>query len=72
MEITLVDLDPELAADRVVSRYLNTGRLVDPEYVIEKVGTRPRETYAALRDHNAVARFRWLDQDVQRGQPPMS
>ena len=43
---------------------------VDPEFVLETVGTRPRETYAALRDHSAVAKFRWLDQDVQRGQPP--
>ena len=69
-EIILVDLDPELAAGRSVARYLNTGRFVDPHYVLGKVGTRPRETYAALRDHQAVARFRWLDQDVQRGQPP--
>ena len=69
-EIILVDLDPELAAGRSVARYLNTGRFVDPHYVLGKVGTRPRETYAALRDHQAVAKFRWLDQEVQRGQPP--
>ena len=81
IELILVDLDVQLAAGRSVSRYMNTGRFVDPQYVLEKVGTRPRETYAALQGHNAVARFRWLDkdylipgssgtQDVQRGQPP--
>ena len=70
IELILVDLDPQLAAGRTVARYLNTGRFVDPHYVLGTVGTRPQETYAALRSHEAVARFRWLDQDVQHGQPP--
>ena len=69
-ELYLVDLDPELAADRVVTRFLETGLFVDPAYVLNRVGTKPRESFEELKGHPAVARFTWLDQDVPFGQPP--
>ena len=65
-----LDLDPELAADRVVTRFYEKGRFVDPDYVLNVVGTHPRAVFLELKNHPAVARFTWLDQDVEFGQPP--
>ena len=51
VEFSLVDLDPELAADHVVKRFYERGRFVDPEFVLEVVGTHPRAVFQELKNH---------------------
>lgn len=66
----LNDLPPEQAAQRAVTRFEETGRFVDPNYVLNEVGTNPRRSYAALKTHAAVVDYAAYSNDVPKGQPP--
>lgn len=63
------DLPPEKAAARAAKRFLETGRFVDPHYVLNIVGTKPRETYDALKKHPAIADYAAYSNDVAKGEP---
>ncbi len=64
-----VDLPSEEAARRAYNRYLETGRFVDPEYVLG-VGMKPKENFAILVDEGVPHGYSEYSNDVPRGQQP--
>ena len=65
-----VDLPAEKAMQRTVTRYVETGRAVDPAY-IEKLGNQPRETFDKLRDRDdLVDADSEVSTDVNFGEKP--
>lgn len=65
-----VDLDPAEAAMRAVTRYQETGRFVDPDYVL-KVGKSPEMTYNAIKSDPRVASYEAYSNDVPFGSQPV-
>jgi len=62
VDIAHVAATPEISARRNIARFLNTGRLVKPEYITE-VGDKPRKTAYMLRgDAND-----FIDADTSKG-----
>ena len=50
-DLCLVDLAPMLAAGRTVSRFLSSGRFVDPIYTLDVMGTNPQTAFEELKTH---------------------
>ena len=50
-DLYLVDLAPMLAAGRTVSRFLSSGRFVDPIYTLDVMGTNPQTAFEELKTH---------------------
>ena len=63
-------LDPNLAAQRAVTRFNETGRFVDPHYVMNEVGLRPKQTYDILKNNENVTSYHSYDNNVPIGQQP--
>lgn len=66
--VQYVDLPIEKATERAIARFRKTGRFVSPEY-IASVGTKPKETYEALKNERAAEEFKAYSTDVEFGQP---
>lgn len=65
----LVDLPANEAARRAWSRYKETGRFVNPEYVLS-VGLKPRKTFAKLKTEVNIDGYSAYSNDVPFGQKP--
>ena len=63
-----LELPPELSASRAVERFQETGRFVDPDYIFNRVGWTPRETYHTIKAE--VDSYESYSNDVGRGEPP--
>ena len=68
VHLSLNELDPDKAARRAVSRFQNTGRFVDPEYV-RSVGWKPSEVYDILKKEGGFDSYVKYSNDVPYGQP---
>lgn len=68
VELHLNELDADQAARRAVVRFQNTGRLVDPEYVLD-VGWKPSETYDILKQEGIFDGYTKYSNDVEYGEP---
>ena len=55
---------------RMLLRFLDTGRLINPEYLIG-VGDKPSATYETLKDEDIFNGKAQYDNNVERGQPPI-
>lgn len=66
VHLKLVELDVIKAAIRAVTRYLETGRFVDPEYV-KQVGLTPTQTYAILKSEGGFKSYEKYSTDVPKG-----
>lgn len=62
-----VDLAPEKAAARAVDRFKKTGRLVDPDYIMNKVGLRSHATHAIVKNNEKLTSVTRYDADVPKG-----
>lgn len=69
VHVYLVELPAEEAARRAVARFHETGRLVDPVYVLA-TGEAPLRTYATLIRERGLASHARLSADIPRGVPP--
>lgn len=69
VHITHVVVPQEVAAQRAVARFEEGGHLVDPDYIVNRVGSRPVDTYEVVKQHPAVETYEAIDNDVPRGQP---
>ncbi len=70
-DLYLVDLAPMLAAGRTVSRFLGSGRFVDPIYTLDVMGTNPQTAFEELKTHSgASVDSRGWTRGVEFGQPP--
>lgn len=68
VHLSLNELDPDKAARRAVSRFQNTGRFVDPNYVLS-VGWKPSEVYDILKKEGGFDSYVKYSNDVPYGQP---
>lgn len=67
VHLTYVDLPESKAAGRVAERYYQTGRFVDPLYVINGVDANPRRTFETLINEGGLSSHAAYDADVPRG-----
>ncbi len=70
IHVVLNGLPAEIAAQRAVSRFEQTQRFVDPEYVLG-IGNKPAETYARLKAEGLVDSYAHYSNDVPQGSPPL-
>lgn len=63
-------LDPHLTAGRAVSRFNETGRFVDPDYVYNQIGLKPKQTYDTIKNNEAFTTHTAYDNNVPRGEKP--
>ena len=68
VHLSLNELDPDKAARRAIERFKTTGRLVDPEYVLD-VGWKPSEAYDILKTEGGFDSYVKYSNDVPYGQP---
>lgn len=69
VELYHIDLPPEKAAGRTITRVAEGGRFVDPAYVIDEVGLKPKQTYDKLKVE--VDQYGQVSSDVPKGSPPI-
>ena len=70
VNLYLNDLPVDKAARRAVTRFMETGRFVDPDYVLS-IGSTPNETYDILRREGLFDEYVKKSNDVARGEPPV-
>lgn len=70
VHLRLVDLHPTRAAQRAVGRFNETGRFVDPHYIINEVGLLPRENYRILKQEGGWKTYESHTTDVAPGENP--
>ena len=70
VHLRLVDLHPDRAAQRAVSRFNETGRFVDPHYIVNEVGLLPRENYRTLKQEGGWKTYEAHTTDVAPGESP--
>lgn len=70
VNLYLNDLPVDKAARRAVTRFMETGRFVDPDYVLS-IGATPNETYDILRREGLFDEYVKKSNDVARGEPPV-
>lgn len=68
VELYHVDLPADKAAERTISRVREGGRFVDPRYVLDEVGLKPKVTYDKLKVEADT--YGQVSNDVKRGEPP--
>lgn len=68
VHLHFMELDPQEAARRAVQRWRETGRFVDPDYVINNVGQSPRATYDTLKSR--FDSYEAYSNDVPFGERP--
>lgn len=64
-----VDVDPKVSAQRAIDRFNRSGRFVDPNYVLNQVGAKPRSTYESLKRSPSVSTYRQVDNSVRHEGP---
>ena len=60
VRLLLMDVTPENAVNRMLGRFVETGRFIPLSY-LDAVGTRPAETFKALRKENAADGYAKID-----------
>ncbi|MGH7576520.1 MAG: zeta toxin family protein [Longimicrobiales bacterium] len=70
VHLILNDLPALEAAKRAYRRFLDTGRYVDFDYILEEVGDRPAQAFQGLKRLPEVTSYRRYSNDVPRGQAP--
>lgn len=66
IQLHQLDLPIEKAQQRTISRFLKTGKFVDPLYV-QGIGNAPAENYAVFKNHPAVSSATRYNTDVPMG-----
>lgn len=64
------ELPVDKAARRAIKRFMDTGRLVDTDYVLS-VGDKPKQTYLTLKEEGIADEYEWRNNDVEYGQQPI-
>lgn len=70
VHLHLNDLPPEEAAKRAEKRFYDSGRFVDPEYILHEVGKKPLNNFQILKKMPELSSFEHLSNDVPLGTPP--
>lgn len=70
VNLYLNELSPEKAAQRAVTRFNETGRFVDPLYIIDGVGNKPVQTFQKLKNNKLIDYYEHFSNDVKKGKKP--
>lgn len=70
VHLHLVSLPADQAVLRGLTRWIETGRLVDPAYILS-IGDSPVRTFDALKNRSDVDGFTAISTDIKRGQEPI-
>ena len=68
MHLSFNDVTPLNSAKRATTRYIETGRFLDPKY-IKGIGTKPQEMYEYLKQIGGFDTYTRYDNNVAFGQP---
>ena len=60
VRIVNMDVTPENAFQRMIQRFVSTGRIIPPEY-IDRVGSSPRSTYQTLKQEGVADGYAEID-----------
>lgn len=71
VHVHLNDLPPEKAVERVLTRFKETGRFVDPDYVLNEVGLSPAENFDIIKAHGGIKGYTKYSNDVAKGERPI-
>jgi phage-related protein (TIGR01555 family) len=70
IHLQLMDLSPEEAARRALTRLEETDRFVDPDYILNEIKLSPRTNYDILKSEGGFASYVKYSNDVPRGEKP--
>ncbi|MFZ5365442.1 MAG: zeta toxin family protein [Patescibacteria group bacterium] len=65
-----MDLPIKEAVKRIISRFNETGRFVDPQFLIEKVDGKPKIVYNAIKSRKEIRSYEAYSNDVPKGTKP--
>ncbi|MCK9154779.1 MAG: zeta toxin family protein [Paludibacteraceae bacterium] len=69
VNLSLVDIDIDSSIERSLTRWVQTGRFVDPAYITEHVGERPVNNFHALKSY--CDNFEYWNNEVPIGEKPI-
>jgi len=64
-----MDVTPQNAMTRMLKRFIDSGRLVSPQYV-RNIGTKPNQTYANLKQQGKANGYAEIDNNQKFGESP--
>ncbi len=70
IHIHYMDTTPEEAARRAVTRFQETGRFVDPYYILNTVDTNPKKVYDQIKQMEEVSSYEAYNNNVPKGEVP--
>ena len=68
VHLSFNDVSPLNSAKRATTRYIETGRFLNPSY-IQEIGIQPQETYDTLKKEGGFDTYSKYDNNVKFGQP---
>lgn len=63
------EVSVDTSVQRAIQRYKNTGKFVDPDYIVNEVGLKPNQNYDILKTEKGFSTYEKFNNDVPRGQP---
>ena len=63
-----MDVTPENAFQRMIRRFVSSGRIIPPEY-IDRVGSNPKSTYQTLRQEGVADGYAEIDNNGRFDEP---
>jgi predicted ABC-type ATPase len=69
--IHLNEVSSNIACDRAMQRFKETGRYIDPNYILNEIGYKPSENYEKLKKMNIFDSYEKYNNDVPFGEKPI-
>jgi len=70
VNLRLNEVSPDEAAKRAIKRFEKEGRFVDPDYIINSVGTKPTQNYQKFKNDSRIKLYEHRNNEVPRGKEP--
>ncbi|CAK7052003.1 zeta toxin family protein [Tissierella carlieri] len=67
----LNEVAPHIACDRAMERFEETGRYIDPNYILNEIGYKPSENYKKLKVMNIFNSYEKYNNNVPFGEKPI-
>lgn len=69
VHLSFNDVTTQNSLKRAMMRYVSTGRFINPDYIVKKVGKGPAETYEKLKAKGGFDSYSKFGNNVPHGQP---
>ena len=69
--MVLLKVAPDIAFQRMVNRFLNTGRFISPDYALS-IGDRPSKTYDILKRNERITSYAEIEASGPRETQPIT